>query len=323
MAKIRVGVLRGGPSAEYEVSLKTGGSILKHLPQEKYQTRDILLTREGAWHIDGLPTQPPRLPHSVDVVFNALHGTFGEDGGVQRILDGIKIPYTGSRAYASTIAMNKALAKEHFSAEGLKVPRHIAVRDGDAEDRAAGKIFRTLAPPWVVKPLDNGSSVGVRIVRTIPELIEAIAGAREVSATVLVEEYIRGKEATCGVIDMYRGQEVYALFPIEIIPPAHKSFFDYEAKYGGISRELCPGRFSERQKETLQHMAITAHKALGLAHYSRSDFMLHPTRGIFILETNSLPGLTEESLLPKALAAVGARYDHFLDHVVTLALSRK
>lgn len=323
MAKIRVGVLRGGPSAEYEVSLKTGGSVLAHLPREKYQPHDILLTRDGVWHSNGLPTQPARLVHTVDVIFNALHGTYGEDGGVQRVLDSVKIPYTGSGAYASAIAMNKAVAKEHFASAGLKVPRHITVRDGDAEDRVAQNVFRTMAPPWVVKPLDNGSSVGVKIAKTIQELASALREALTISSTALVEEYIRGKEATCGVVEGYRGQEVYALFPVEIIPPTDKPFFDYEAKYSGISRELCPGRFSEREKEILQNMAITAHKSLGLSHYSRSDFMLHPTRGIFILETNNLPGLTQESLLPKSLAAVGAPYEHFLDHIVTLALSRR
>jgi len=323
MAKIRVGVLRGGPSTEYDVSLKTGGSVLKYLSRDKYQARDILLSRDGVWNIDGLPTHVHRLHHTVDVIFNALHGTFGEDGGVQRLLDEVHVPYTGSGAYASALAMNKALAKEHFSSAGLKVPRHIIVKDGDAEDRAAEKIFRTMAPPWVVKPLDNGSSVGVRVVRTILDLSIALRDSFAISPTALVEEYIRGKEATCGVVEGYRGQEVYALFPVEIVPPTDKSFFDYEAKYSGISRELCPGRFSEKEKEVLQNMAVAAHKTLGLSHYSRSDFMIHPTRGIFILETNNLPGLTEESLLPKSLAAVGAPYEHFLDHVVTLALTQK
>lgn len=323
MASIRVGVLRGGPSAEYEVSLKTGGSVLSNLSRERYRPRDILLSREGQWHLDGIPVHPVRLQHSVDVIFNALHGTYGEDGGVQRLLDSLKIPYTGSGAYPSALAMNKALAKDHFIDVGLKVPRHVLVRmDEDVED-AAIRIFKTMAPPWVVKPLDNGSSVGVTIVKTLPALSGAIESARALSSAALVEEYIRGVEATCGVVEGYRGHEVYPLFPVEILPPRGKHFFDYEAKYGGASRELCPGRFSDRIKETLQHMAVRAHRALGLSHYSRSDFMVHPTRGIFILETNSLPGLTETSLLPKALSAVGAPYEHFLDHIVTLALKRR
>lgn len=322
MTKIRVGVLRGGPSAEYDVSIKTGGSVLAHLPREKYQPHDIHLTKSGQWHINGIPTQPGRLASSVDVIFNALHGSYGEDGEVQRVLDAVKIPYTGPRAYASKMAMNKALAKEHFSGAGLKTPRHIAVRDGDALDRAAHQIFRSFAPPWVVKPVDNGSSVGVTIVRTITELLNALKHAFTFSKTALVEEHIRGREATCGVVDAFRGKDVYALFPVEIVFPSTKKIFDYEAKYGGVTKEICPARFSDREKEILQNMAVDAHKALSLEHYSRSDFIIHPTRGIFILETNSLPGLTEESLLPKALAAVGAPYPHFLDHVVSLALKR-
>ena len=323
MAKLRVGVLRGGPSAEYEVSLKTGAFVLSRLPPEKYQPRDILLTREGEWFMEGLPASPERLRHAVDIVFNALHGSYGEDGQVQRYLDSIGLPYTGSRAFASALAMNKTLSKEYYSTEGLKTPPALAFSEGTPEGEIAAMVFRKIGPPWVVKPADNGSSVGVRVVRFLKDLPAAVAAAFTIAKSILVEEFIRGREATCGVVDKYRGYDIYPLFPIEIVPPKERPFFDYEAKYGGISEEFCPGRFDEATKHSLQDMAVRAHKALGLSHYSRSDFMIHPTRGIFILETNSLPGLTEESLVPKALAAAGAHPSHFLDHIVTLALERR
>ncbi len=323
MAKLRVGVLRGGPSAEYEVSLKTGGFVLSKLPQEKYQPRDILLTKGGEWLMEGIPASPDRLRHAVDVVFNALHGNYGEDGQVQRYLDSIGIPYTGPRSLAAALSMNKALSKEYYTSHELKTPRSLTFEEGMPSEEITRTMFQKIGPPWVVKPTDNGSSVGVRVVRFLKDLPTAIAAAFTVAKSILIEEFIRGREATCGVVDKYRGYDIYPLFPIEIIPPKEKSFFDYEAKYGGISQEICPGRFDDSVKHTLQDMAVRAHRVLGLSHYSRSDFIVHPTRGIFILETNSLPGLTEESLMPKALTAVGARHDHFLDHIVTLALDRR
>lgn len=323
MAKVRVGVLRGGPSAEYEVSLKTGGFVLGNLPQEKYQPRDILLTKGGEWLMEGLPTSPERLRHSVDVVFNALHGTYGEDGQVQHYLESVGIPYTGPRSLAAALSMNKALSKEYYVSHELKTPRGLTFNEEMPTEDITRIVFQKMGPPWVVKPVDNGSSVGVRIVRFLKDLPTALSAAFCVAKSILVEEFIRGREATCGVVDKYRGYDVYPLFPIEIVPPKEKPFFDYEAKYGGISQEICPGRFDDSVKHAMQDMAVRAHQALGLSHYSRSDFIVHPTRGIFILETNSLPGLTAESLVPKALSAAGARHDHFLDHIVTLALEGK
>ena len=150
----------------------------------------------------------------------------------------------------------------------------------------------------------------------------AIEKAFEHSESVLIEEFIDGIEATCGVIDGYRDHEHYPLPPIEIRP--HKgSFFDFAAKYEGLSDEIVPGNFTAAEKKELEQLAIRAHKALGLRHYSRSDFIIHPKRGIFILETNTLPGLTEESLVPKALESVGASLEHFLDHILQLAINEK
>ena len=137
----------------------------------------------------------------------------------------------------------------------------------------------------------------------------------------MVEENIKGREATCGVVDKFRGNDFYSLLPIEIIKPEKSDFFDYEAKYCGGSQEICPGNFSRDEKEAIQELAVAAHKVLGLRHYSRSDFIISPGRGIYILEVNTLPGLTAESLLPKSLQAVGCSLPDFLDHLITLALA--
>jgi D-alanine-D-alanine ligase len=192
--------------------------------------------------------------------------------------------------------------------------------DGDLE-RVAFELFRSFPHPAVVKPVRGGSSVGTTVVDNYHALAWALGRALEAAPKALLEEYIRGTEATVGVIDDFRGERTYGLFPIEIVPPPSSRFFDYEAKYSGQSIERVPGNFSPAQKEVLVRAAKAVHEGLGLEHYSRSDFIVS-RRGIYFLEVNTLPGLTEESLLPKALHAVGAKLSHFLDHIINLAKRR-
>ncbi|MBI1999039.1 MAG: D-alanine--D-alanine ligase [Parcubacteria group bacterium] len=322
MSQTRVGVIRGGLSDEYEVSLKTGAAVLRNMP-ERCLPVDILIDRAGVWHLRGLPRSPGRIADEVDVIFNALHGYYGEDGAVQRILDNLGIPYTGSGALASELGMGKARAKEVFLAHGIKTPRFSVVRRGDDVSVEANRLFRSFAQPSVVKPDDGGSSLGVHIVRDYPSLAHALEETLRMSRAALVEEYITGREATCGVLDRFRGEAQYALPPIEIIPPPSYGFFDYDAKYTGVTQELCPSPyFTPDEKREIMRSAIAAHRALGLRHYSRSDFIVSP-RGIYILEVNTLPGLTEESLFPKACKAVGCSFPRLIDHLLTLAMSEK
>lgn len=294
MQKITVGVLRGGPSSEYDISLRTGQAVLQHLPEE-FERRDILLTKDGTWHIDGIETTPQKLHGVVDVLFNALHGQYGEDGKVQQTLERLKIPYTGSRPFGSALAMNKVLAKEHFRAQGVRTPHAVILEDGGAEELSQ-MIFKKMSPPWVVKPASAGSSAGVTVLKLLKDLPDAIHKAREHGDQVLVEEYIRGKEATAAVIDDFRGQKHYTLIPESA------------------------GMLSSIEKKALQDIALHIHKTLGLRHYSDTDFVISP-RGVYILETNSQPALTPESLLPKALHAIGSSYPEFLRHVINLAIA--
>ena len=177
---IRVGVIRGGVSPEYEISLQTGGRVLQTLAEKlssKYKPVDILIDRDGLWHVGGLPASLPRIQHGADVFFNALHGEYGEDGKLQQLLENLNIPYTGSGPLASAVGMNKSLTKEHFTRLGFKTPRHEYVFsyknagtdpavDGASEplekylERSAYKVFQKLPPPWVVKPVSGGSSIG-------------------------------------------------------------------------------------------------------------------------------------------------------------------
>ena len=330
MSKTVVAVLRGGPSSEYDVSIKSGSTVLRHLEQsplnEKYQPVDVLISRDGQWHRDGYERPPARALAGADVIFNALHGQFGEDGGVQKILDDISVPYTGSQAFASAVGMNKLLTKKIFQQAGIKTPYYIVIRHNDDVREKYDQIFHSFLLPFIVKPARAGSSVGVTIVKKYIDFFSALEAAFAHSDTALVEEYIRGQEATCGVIDTFRNQTRYALPPVEIVPPTTSQFFDYRAKYGGgneAAQERCPGNFSPAQKQEIERAAIAAHEALGARHYSRTDFLVNPQRGIYALEINTLPGLTDASLLPKSLGAVGASLGDFFDHVINLARNEK
>src|SRR3989344_775639 len=321
MNSIRVGVLRGGPSLEHEVSLKTGETVLRNL-SAKYSAKDIFISKEGEWHLDGKPAHHDRIFRQIDVVFNALHGEYGEDGKVQQLLEAFGVPYTGSGVITSALGMNKILARQAFKNAGLKVPFGFELVLEKELAETAKDIFKKMPPPWVIKYPSGGSSVGVFIARNFDDLEGSLEKVSSFSSKILVEEYIRGREATCGVIDEFRNQKHYALPIVEIIPPAQSDFFSYDAKYGGQTQELCPSNFDMPTKRAIETMAIKAHNAIGGRHYFRSDFILFK-KGIYLLEINTLPGLTAESLLPKALNAVGSSHKELLEHLISLALRKK
>lgn len=319
MRLTEVAILRGGPSTEYDVSLKTGSGVLSVLNDEPFRTRDVVIDQTGTWYVKGVAVTPEQALTGVDVVFNALHGAYGEDGTVQRILDRLGIPYTGSRAYPSSIAMNKQLTKEIATKAGLLVPRGMRVnRDTPAGLRQAAQTISNLfGPHYVVKPNTGGSSLHTYVATSLAELVRALEQAFEATAAVLVEERVIGQEATVAVLEQYRQQRAYAFPPIEIVPPA-QSFFDYEAKYNGVTEERCPGCFRIEESDELLKAAVTIHQALDLRHYSRSDFIVTP-HGVYFLEANTLPGLTTASLFPKAIEAVGGTYRELVLHLLNLA----
>ena len=316
-----VGVLRGGPSSEYDISLLSGAHVLGAFDTDHYDTRDIFIDKQGKWHSKGVEVQPERALQGIDVAFNVLHGEYGENGDVQRILEAVGTPYTGSDAFASTLAFNKHTTREIVTRAGIKVPSGIVVeQDGDVE-RLALDMFRTFPHPAIVKPVVGGSSVGMTHADSYHALHDGLHLAFAHSPKVLVEEFIKGKEATVGVIEDFRDEPLYALMPVEIVPPPTHSFFTYEAKSSGESIERVPGNFSAEEKKQLMELAKQAHSVMGAGHYSRSDFIVSK-RGIYFLEINSAAavGMTKESLFPKAIAAVGSSMKDFLHHVVQLAL---
>lgn len=325
--RIKVGVIRGGPSSEHDVSLATGAAVLNAIRSkldEHYEAVDVIIDKNGNWSVEGQPVTPTQAFRYFDIAWNGLHGNFGEDGKIQSMFESHKVPFTGSGSLSSAIGMNKILTKKVLKDSGIKSPfwKEIPAIDVQKDVHAAtDALFNSFLFPAVIKPATSGSSVGVSIVRTKSDIPAALIEAALHSDTILVEEYIQGDEATAGVIDGFRGQELYALPPIEI--KSANAFFDYNAKYAGQSEEIVPARFSHEIKAQLEDIAKKVHKLLHLRHYSRTDFMIHPRRGIYVLEVNTLPGMTNESLIPKALRAVGSDLHELIHHIIKLEIGDK
>ncbi|MEK7649968.1 MAG: D-alanine--D-alanine ligase [Patescibacteria group bacterium] len=319
----RIGVLLGGPSSEHDISVLSGLNVLRAL-EANYEAVPIFITRTGEW-LFGAARQwlsPIEALLRVDGVFNALHGEYGEDGHVQRILERAHIPYTGAQSLASAVSMNKAMAHDILAKAGLRIPRSMVMGKDNLDMRA---VLAFGAPPWIVKPRSRGSSVGVSKVSMREQLPTAFEKALAVDTHLIVQEFIPGREITCGVLENFGGRAHVALAPIEIIPPADAAFFDYQVKYNGKTQEICPAEFYGAMLKKIQETALAAHHALGLRHYSRTDMIIKTpeyTRRapeLYVLEVNTLPGLTSESLFPRAARHAGLEFPDLVNHLVKLS----
>lgn len=326
MATLKVGVLRGGPSSEYEVSLKTGKHILdvlKHPDMASvYQGVDILIDKKGVWHIDGTPFEPYEALKRVDLVFNALHGEYGEDGKVQQLLEAFAIPFTGSRAVASAMSMNKVLAKEQFKKHGIKTPYHKELSLEPTEDLGATalNLFRNFPMPVVVKPRGLGSSLGVSYAGNYEELVNALDHARLFSPEVVVEEYITGKEIISGIIDDFRGTHPYTLMPVEVRhDDPKKKIHDWVSKQTGSALYQAPADLSSDEKKSIDDALKVMHGVLGLRHYATADFIVSPRRGVYLLEINTQPGISEHAPMLQSLRAAAIKEHEFVAHLLKLA----
>jgi D-alanine-D-alanine ligase len=287
----RVAVLMGGPSAEHAVSLKSGRMVLTHLDKTKYAAEGFVISRKGRW-----PISLGQLKRRFDIVFVAMHGEYGEDGTVQRILEKYDIPFTGSGSAPSRLGMDKGAANKIFAEAGLAVP-------------GAGKKF-----PMVVKPVDRGSSVGVIIAKNQDELDRGVWKALRYSPNILIQEFIFGREFTCGVLE--HSGKLTALPPTEIIPKTAE-FFDYRAKYTkGASQEITPPRLPKKEVASLQRIALAAHRAIGARGFSRTDIIRDRKGKSFVLEINTIPGLTQTSLLPQQAKAAGISFSKLLEIII-------
>lgn len=316
----RVAVLRGGPSEEYAVSMQTGRTVLTALDTLAYPHKDIVITKKGEWLENGYIKRPESTLEGVDMVFIALHGTYGEDGQVQRLLERKMLPFTGTRALSSSIAFNKELTKLTLQPHGILMPRHRRLQRSQLPeiDEIIQDIVTELGSELFIKPLASGSSIGARYIPNTVLLRSSIIELLSRYDNLLVEEFIRGREVTVGVLDQFRTENTYVLPAVEIIPPNGEPLFSHENKYNGKTAEIIPGRFSYHEKSELSRIAALVHEILGCRHYSRSDFIVKDGN-IYFLEINTLPGLTDQSLYPKAAAAVGLSYTDLVKHLIELA----
>lgn len=323
MSLLRVAVIYGGPSLEHEVSLKTGKEMLAGLNKELYDITPVLITKEGLWKINksSLLTQDKainELKKYIDVCMIGLHGAFGEDGQIQLLLEKMKLSFTGSGSKSSKLAMEKHLASMQFSNNGLNTPKELAINAWS--DSLMSAVEKKLDMPIVVKPQSQGSSVGVSIVSDIAKLNTAVKTALTKDSVVLLQQFIKGREVSCGVLDV--NGELLALPPTEV-EPINSEFYDYDAKYDiGATKETTPPRnMGKTTIKIIQEIALKAHNILGCSGYSRTDIIISENSP-FIIETNTLPGMTATSFLPQQIAAIGMSFPELLDNIINSALRK-
>jgi D-alanine-D-alanine ligase len=297
----RIAVLMGGPGSEREVSLASGKAVLKALLGLGLDAAAVDVTGTT---ID--------LPPGTGLAFNVIHGTFGEDGQLQQILEDMGVPYTGAGVQSSRRAFDKNLAKAAFLAAGVPTPR------AEIVDVSAGPKMPSFEVPFVVKPPREGSSVGVHIVKDAAAAAAAMADAAKYGNDILVEEFVSGYELTVPVIN----DVAYPV--VHIIPPEGE--YDFSSKYpwlsgGKGSQYVCPADIDEETTKAVQSAALAAHRALGVEVYSRVDVLLDSRNRPFVLEANTIPGMTETSLLPKSAAAAGIPFPDLCKMIADLSLS--
>ncbi len=319
MARITVGILRGGTSSEYDLSLKTGAAMLAALPEDRFEMRDVFIDKKGYWHLRGIPVEPARALSQVDVVLSALHGGIGEDGTVQRLLHTLGVPYAGARALPANLALHKIRARDVLLEAGIRMPEAVSfsIQDDMNTAEMARAAFARFGPPYVVKPPSEGASTGIRIAHNINQLPDTVGDVIDAYGAALVEQYIRGHDATVGVVEQFRGQDFYALPPAHVIAPQGSHIIE-RAHYDDMLQYRVPSDFTDEQKNALIDTAIRAHQALGLSHFSRADFVVG-VNGPYLLEVNATPKLHKGSALPHMLESVGSSVREFLEHLIHLA----
>lgn len=301
LASQKIVVLMGGPGSERQVSLASGNAVVTAL-------------RSLGWNAEPLDVTGTsiELPPGTDLAFNVIHGTFGEDGQLQQILENLGVPYTGAGVQSSRTAFDKNLAKAAFVAAGVPTPR------AEIIDVSGGPRLPSFPAPFVVKPPREGSSVGVHIVRDQAGAEAAMADAAKYGNDILVEEFIEGMELTVGILNDQ------PLPVVHIIPP--EGVYDMASKYPWLSgakgsQYICPAGLDEETTRIVQQAALAAHRSLGVEIYSRVDVLLDSQNRPFVLEANTIPGMTETSLLPKAAAATGIAFPALCAMIAELSLA--
>ena len=301
--KKRVGILRGGVGKHYASSLRHGGDIILHISEnlsDKYQPIDILINQDHIWHLGGLPISPSDLAHRVDVVWNATHPSFSN------ILESLSIPSVGANSFSGTLESSKEMLREHLKGSDIRMPRFILLPvyqrdfDGLREKYAikkAKEVFEKFPAPWIVKSLNVDTYMGIHVAKTFAELVGAIEDGVMHNTSILVEEFINGKIASVHSVNDFRGQDIY-VFPIMNIL----------------------GDFSLPEKEKLMDLAKNLHTNLGIEHYLKSSFVLHPRGRAYLLDVELHPDLKPFSHFSQVCESVGAKTHHVVEHILERAL---
>jgi len=299
-AQKRIGVLMGGWSREREISLRSGQKVFESLKRQGF---DVVAIDVG--------TDIPQVlrEKEIEVAFIVLHGKLGEDGTIQGLLETMGIMYTGSGVLASALALDKLISKRIFLSDGIPTPSYIPLLSEDDANSAMNDAVKKLGLPLVVKPRAEGSSIGVEIIRSAEEILTSVLRLREVFGDLLLEEYVPGVTATCGILGT--GIRTKALPVLELVPT--REFYDYEAKYTkGATQFIIPARLAAEIYKSTQEIALSAHQALGGWGFSRVDMVISPDGKPYVLELNTMPGMTELSDLPAEAEADGMSYDELV-----------
>ena len=308
MKKLRVAIIAGGRSAEREISLKSGLAVYNALDKKRYDVE--------IWDISNDLDLILKKRNKIDIVFPLLHGRFGEDGCIQGFLKILDIPFVGSDVSASAIAMNKRISKEIFKAGGLHVADGISFKKNDQWDTE--EIMKKFGTPLVVKPVSEGSSFGINICDDEKGLEKGIKNAFEYDDEILIEEYIEGTELTAPVLGY--GERIEILPLVEIAPKKEFRFFDFKAKYTpGATEEICPARISPKLERMVKDCAKSAFSLLGCRVWARVDMIIREER-VYILEVNTIPGMTETSLFPLSAKRAGLDFSELVEKLIILSL---
>ena len=313
--KLRVAVLFGGRTGEHEISLRSAESIMAAMDPERYAIERIFITKEGRWEPRAITPEPGR-NEGIDVVFPVLHGTFGEDGTVQGLLELADLPYVGAGVLASSVSMDKEIMKRLMRERGLPIADYLLLRRGKFQAR---EVCGKLPFPVFVKPANLGSSVGISKAKSCEELIAALDLAAQFDRKIIVERGIKGREFECSVLG---NDDPVAALPCEILPS--RDFYDYEDKYLLDKAEtVVPAVLLPEQTAEVRRLAVECYQAVDCEGMARVDFLMEEASGkFFINEINTIPGFTSISMYPKMWEASGLAYPKLIDRLIALALER-
>lgn len=335
--KMNIAVLMGGKSPEYDISIMLGIEVVKNLNKEKYNVYPIVISKDGNnWfsvntklvlshtrkafakvnrikRVKRIQGVSDLVKKSVDLVFIAMHGPFSEDGTIQGTLELAGLKYTGSGVLASAIGMDKIMFRKIMISEKFPIPKYLIVKKGEKVKKISERLGN---PPYFVKPFNQGSSVGASVANNNKELATAMSLAFKYSNKILIDEYLNGLELTCPII----GNDNPVSLPVVEIHPLKEKFFDYKSKYTkNGSKEIVPARISRHLTKKIQKIAVGVYKALGCRGFARVDFILKDNKYPYVLEVNTIPGLTAFSLFPKSAKAAGITYSDLIDKIINYA----